>query len=1578
VPALAEMRNNMSGGLNALPQLPVTSPLRARRKCRERSGEGAGHLSLPATVHAGVSPHKGDDVHAILEGLTQTAEEMQHVKKEAQELEQNMTILALGVERMLEERDVDGAFELLRRNLWKATQKHRDNRAGNAATYAEAVFQLALQHSATDRWKFEFTQQRIIPFLCNALSPSDDGHTSNPLTRTCALYVLANLTSEDLCIDSLMVEGVLRVFFDVALKRLEFVDNNVDDNQRQETLWLASFCRLANNRNPIRGAQRCHNLGVVATLALLNVAHVSMTWAEQVDRFRFVDEGGLELLLRFAGHPKMEEELPSVVERVMTMLRAYSHSDLIRFKRRGTWRGGDSPDAKKVLYDLLVRAASLRDEENAREELGRAARALVDNDGDPSVLVDRLDTVKMVVEIELEGGYQTVQLPVSPRTTLTPSLTGKQIDYVAWTERIRALARCGKHTGSTHGANAFLAKARLEHTQATAECDKVHATIIQIGHRPDRKDVYTRDLFRLRDSTARVLAVAALKLHLAEALHATVSAGYTIENMSSSTDIHHLEHAELVAQRVFALEAQKKKNVSVDIETLLAPVRTRKADLVAQLERKTRALRHDRAHLERQQRAKRGRRGSSELNNAAAAAAATAAAASTAASASAGEQQLATAAGGGANAAAADPSRTKARQRRRRHRGSGAVQNSASAAAAAATAVAAAAIVPGLMGESVGGKGRRQRARRGRGGGQPQETEADKALRSALHELTHKVRESEGNLYTAQTTKITGMFNREEDIAYTFLQHALRLASANVEAAESALRVAATRLATERILLAMKVSEKDAEESLRLWARFEFALRDEHAATVQMAVSAQALQLLQEKIERERKSIQQKIVHKSKQTGRCADGASPDTGLDRESEKHYSNLAAARMLLASMVSDLAMLRFIDSVISSRLPFLHPRALHLREEYQNKEVRPCIVLAILNTKAARAQVTLFEAGGQHGQIISSPSTLEGLKRGVSFACWCVANNAMHKQTHLRVAHDPMRDIMHDNHASTKHVMHIMGEHAVHILVASKSEEIEAEVAFAKANEATLHTEQAEGICDKDAVLCATLSMYGGAGSDDYAEHLGLLHHGRGQAQAGKRTLPLPHPHGELNLGAGLFLAGPGTDSSWRACQKCRDMAFPANVRVRVSHIMGKIQDLVKSASNCVALLREQFDKVVAMVHKVRESQQTTLPPSMRIALEREKTIFTATKKKLHHANFILAQNYSMITSTLEVAYAEAALSEAKGVLSEQQKHEAREALDDAENFLIVATKTLGSHASDLTDAEMRAMRAEMEKLRGKRTVEQRKKKREAEEARRRKVKEDEAERMAKFQQAKREKRKEEKRRHLVQKEAEVQRIKKIKKEKSERERKAYAERKAVLAKEKAHLVHLQQEWRLENIQAKRDLKESKKELRRDAEACTKYVLKNIIIMEHLGGLIDESEANAREKRKADVIYGKKMIKESKNWEETEEGGWLNWRSGKEQRTPPDCILKMWEMGRMWPSEWWVQQGYGNGPGGWAVTEEVAQVEGHDWGGAEAAEEEEERRYAADGGYYTANEFYEFFGGWDEWYAAEDTAAAGGDY
>ena len=158
--------------------------------------------------------------------------------------------------------------------------------------------------------------------------------------------------------------------------------------------------------------------------------------------------------------------------------------------------------------------------------------------------------------------------------------------------------------------------------------------------------------------------------------------------------------------------------------------------------------------------------------------------------------------------------------------------------------------------------------------------------------------------------------------------------------------------------------------------------------------------MLQENIDRERKRIQEKNAEKidRNEERQAADNnfSSTDMVLDQESDKHHSNLASARMLLASMIGDLAMLRFIDSVLSKRLSFLHPRVLHLREEYQNKDVRPSIDLAILNTKAARAQVTLFEAMcEQHGRVMLSRSKLEGLKRNASFARWCVANNVMHK-------------------------------------------------------------------------------------------------------------------------------------------------------------------------------------------------------------------------------------------------------------------------------------------------------------------------------------------------------------------------------------------------------------------------------------------------------------------------------------------------------------------------------------------------------------------------------------------------------
>ena len=85
--------------------------------------------------------------------------------------------------------------------------------------------------------------------------------------------------------------------------------------------------------------------------------------------------------------------------------------------------------------------------------------------------------------------------------------------------------------------------------------------------------------------------------------------------------------------------------------------------------------------------------------------------------------------------------------------------------------------------------------------------------------------------------------------------------------------------------------------------------------------------------------------------------------------------------------------------------------------------------------------------------------------------------------------------------------------------------------------------------------------------------------------------------------------------------------------------------------------------------------------------------------------------------------------------------------------------------------------------------------------------------------------------------------------------------------------------------------------------------------------------------------------------------------------------------MWPSEYWVQQGYGNGPGGWAPQNAVTEwqqngtaVASVQYNYEETANYEEERRYAPDGGYYTANEFFEYYGGWDEWYAAEEAYQA----
>ena len=127
------------GSSGIWPEAPAQS-LPARKKCGSSDSE-IGVLRLPDTG----SPRIGaGNVHAILEGLMQTPEQLMQVKAHALSFEKSMANIASRLHRMLEERDVDGAFALLRRNLWKTKQNHK-NRTDKAVVHAETVFRLVLQ-----------------------------------------------------------------------------------------------------------------------------------------------------------------------------------------------------------------------------------------------------------------------------------------------------------------------------------------------------------------------------------------------------------------------------------------------------------------------------------------------------------------------------------------------------------------------------------------------------------------------------------------------------------------------------------------------------------------------------------------------------------------------------------------------------------------------------------------------------------------------------------------------------------------------------------------------------------------------------------------------------------------------------------------------------------------------------------------------------------------------------------------------------------------------------------------------------------------------------------------------------------------------------------------------------------------------------------------------------------------------------------------------------------------------------------------------------------------------------------------
>ena len=315
---------------------------------------------------------------------------------------------------------------------------------------------------------------------------------------------------------------------------------------------------------------------------------------------------------------------------------------------------------------------------------------------------------------------------------------------------------------------------------------------------------------------------------------------------------------------------------------------------------------------------------------------------------------------------------------------------------------------------------------------------------------------------------------------------------------------------------------------------------------------------------------------------------------------------------------------------------------------------------------------------------------------------------------------------------------------------------------------------------------------------------------------------------------------------------------------------------------------QVKKVVDMIHKVHGTGSLT--PLMRTAIQREETVFNATRKKLHHANSMLAENYSMLASTLD---AERARSVSENMtLDPSIRSDAKTSLNHAENHLIVANKIMGQSSGQLTEGEMRAMRAEMEKLREKTIKEEQKARKAVEEEEKRRIVEAEKARHASFEKAKKEKKQAERMAQLRMKEAEIQKIREIKKAKKKADAAEHSKRKSELKKQAKILASKKQEWALEKIEMKKMKREQETERHIDATHCAKFFL--ALLFDKLDPLLDVAEENARQQRKEKVLYNKRMLKEAKNWEQEDDGSWLNWRNKNTQWDPPVCVKIMWEV------------------------------------------------------------------------------------
>ena len=1216
--------------------------------------------------------------------------------------------------------------------------------------------------------------------LLHALKNLDNNNNSPKAQyiRTCCIYCIICHTTPNTITDT--IEELLLTGSILYLNNMCLPNAlGTKDNQTTQTATLSKFCYLAKNKS----TRNIRDLTHIATLSLFDIFQYAATLPTQFERFQLIDRTGVfETVLRSTFHTS---------ENISHLLQRYSGEDIVRFKHNGLWRAPPGKLVQTRLNEAIGRHKTHLERQAQQLKIIKATQEIFKTKT-PQSLHPRLKATKLVTTVELFG-IDAVPLVSTPRNVITPCIRPEQILYQSW-QTYAEMNMASKLT--------ILKKAKLYQTLAKAEnyksnaakfVSRDHAALRQQNNKSknsnnnDANDnvakINPEDEINPEEihhsSTIRILTIANAEYAVGEAV---VLAGKHGLDSSNTIEVIALENAEHIARKIVQLEEARQDALEIDVLCLLKPIKQRKKVIVDDIDIRVRSLRREKAHLEREQRTKRA------ANNAAAAAAAVAAVAAA----------------------------------------QNAKEEQDTATTTTMTTPASEEVTSPTEEESPS----KRRSRRGRGRNKMQKetlTPAEIAQRAALLRLQQELTALEEEARIIHTSKLIEVFDSDERLAHQFLTHALSTVKCNVECAKAALEVAVQKLSIERIIHDMNEHKADVQNSLHNWDRMLEGLRQLQAAKVEEAVALCALTIKCSRMKKE------KLAWSSKSS------AEPATSTSTSSTStSSSSSSSSRLALAATQADAAALQVSLHVISSRLTFLHPRVLGLREAYVSSILHPAIELGSIYCSLALARTEL-DSLPEH--LEKTTAKYKHFVRRVDFYRWRCANNETHIANNVHGYH-LIQKALHDDHATPIHLLHKAGASAVNVLETYEGEEMQAEIAFASANEIVLAAEITEGLIGSNVVSRHLLSMHGDGEDEDHSE--------------------------------------------WRAFCESNDTLFGPSVISRGIKIMEKVQDFARSAHNCVTLAKEQVKKVINMIHEVHGTGSLT--PLMRTAIQREETIFGATRKKLHHANFMLSENYSMLASTFD---SERARNVAENKTIEISiRNEAKAALNHAANHLIVANKIMGSTTGTLTEGEMKAMRAEMEKLREKRIKEENKKNKIQKDEANKKLMQEEKERHDAFVKEKKEKKKAKMMAELRMKEAELQKIKQIKKDKKNKDIEARQKRKADLKKQEKILASKKQEWQLEKIEMKKMKRAELECIKIDAKECSKYFIK--YLLDAMDPLIEIAEENARQKRKEKVIHGKKMLKEAKNWEEEDDGSWLNWRTNVKQWEVPDCVQTMWEV------------------------------------------------------------------------------------